>query len=187
MLLVGVGVGGAVAAPDTEVAKLRAIDASAGDQFGWSIALSGDTVVVGSFVDDDKGINSGSAYVFTRSGTTWTQQAKLTASDGLAGHEFGRSVSVSGDRAVVGAPLDDDPGLSTGSAYVFWPAAVIDIIGVGINPRGIAVNAETNRIYAFNGAGNVSVIDGNTNTVVAFVNVGATQFSGQDIRSQRRQ
>ena len=152
-----------------------------------SASVSGDTVAVGSFVDDDKGINSGSAYVFTRIGMTWTQEAKLTASDGASGDQFGNSVSVSGDRAVVGAPLDDDPGLPTGSAYVFWPASGIDIIGVGINPRGIAVNAETNRIYAFNGAGNVSVIDGNTNTVVAFVNVGATQLSGQDIRSQRRQ
>ena len=69
----------------TEQAKLTASDGAAVDEFGVSVAIAGDTIVVGAWQDDDNGANSGSAYVFTRTGTTWTEQAKLTASDGAAG------------------------------------------------------------------------------------------------------
>ena len=54
-----------------------------------SVAIAGDTIVVGACQDDDNGTDSGSAYVFTRTGTTWTEQAKLTASDGAADDQFG--------------------------------------------------------------------------------------------------
>ena len=64
---------------------------AAGDLFGVRVALSGDTVLIGSRFDDDNGDDSGSAYVFTRSGITWSQQAKLTASDGAADDAIGRS------------------------------------------------------------------------------------------------
>ena len=103
----------------TSQAKLTASDAAAGDYFGWSVSVSGDTAVIGAIGNDGVGGNSGSAYVFTRSGSTWTQQAKLTASDAAASDYFGWSVSVSGDTAVVGADLDDDGGDKSGSAYVF--------------------------------------------------------------------
>lgn len=63
----------------------------------------------------------GSAYIFTRSGATWTQQAKLTASDGAASDSFAVSVALSGDTAIVGASGDDDRGLYSGSAYIFAP------------------------------------------------------------------
>ena len=106
-----------------EVAKLLATDGAAGDQFGYSVALSGDTAVIGARFDDDdvNGLESGSAYVFTRTGTTWTQQAKLTAADGAAGDQFGYSVALSGDTAVITADADDDVvnGVDSGSAYVF--------------------------------------------------------------------
>jgi hypothetical protein len=59
--------------------------------------------------------------VFTRSGTSWSQQQKLTASDAAAGDNFGRSVSISGNTVVASAPNDDDGGTSSGSAYVFAP------------------------------------------------------------------
>ena len=101
-----------------EQAKLVASDA-AGDHFGNSVSLSGDTAVVGAPHDDDAGSESGSAYVFVRSGTTWTEEAKLTASDAAAGDWFGFSVSLSGDTAVVGAWRDDDARTDSGSAYVF--------------------------------------------------------------------
>ena len=72
--------------------------------FGISVAVSGDTAVVGAHRDDTPaGDDAGSAYVFVRSGGTWTQQAKLTASDAAAGDLFGFSVAVAGDTAVVGA------------------------------------------------------------------------------------
>ena len=99
--------------------KLTASDAAAGDEFGFSVAISGDTLVVGAYQDDDGGTSSGSAYVFTRSGNTWTQQAKLTAPDAAASDYFGKSVAISGDSVVVGAYGNDDAGSTSGSAYVF--------------------------------------------------------------------
>lgn len=103
----------------TQTAKLTASDGAANDEFGrYSVAVSGDTVVVGAYRDDDKGTSSGSAYVFVRPGGNWsdmTQTAKLTASDGAAFDWFGDSVAVSDDTVVVGAPLNND----NGSAYIF--------------------------------------------------------------------
>ena len=103
----------------SQQAKLTAADGAEGDVFGWSLALFGNTLVVGAPRDDDRGNDSGSVYVFTRSGSTWTQQAKLTAADGAEGDVFGISVAFSGDTIVVGADLDDDNGLDSGAAYVF--------------------------------------------------------------------
>ena len=107
----------------TEQAKLVASDGAASDFFGYSVSLSsdGNTALIGAYYDDDKGSNSGSAYIFTRSGSTWTEQAKLTASDGAASDWFGCSVSLSSDgsTALVGATGDDDKGTYSGSAYVF--------------------------------------------------------------------
>jgi hypothetical protein len=103
----------------TETAKLTASDGTASDYFGYSVSLSDNRALVGSIGDDDNGDSSGSSYVFEPSGSTWTQTAKLTASDGAAGDNFGWSVSLSGDRALIGAPFDDDNGSNSGSAYVF--------------------------------------------------------------------
>jgi hypothetical protein len=103
----------------TQQAKLTAADGAASDLFGYSLSLSGDTLAVGAYGDDDNGSASGSAYVFTRSGGVWTQQAKLTAGDGAASDYFGYSLSLSGDSLAVGAYLDDDNGTDSGSAYVF--------------------------------------------------------------------
>ncbi|PHP65408.1 hypothetical protein CSC94_18785 [Zhengella mangrovi] len=102
-----------------EQQKLTASDAGANDLFGYSVAISGYTVVVGAHADGDGGSYSGSAYVFVRSGTSWAQQAKLTASDATAYDTFGWSVAISGDTVVVGANADDDGGSGSGSAYVF--------------------------------------------------------------------
>jgi len=97
-----------------EHAKINASDGAAGDRFGYSVAISGDYAVVGAYGgDDDAGERSGSAYIFKRDGTAWTEQAKITASDGAAGDHF------SGDYAVVGAYGGDDAGWMSGSAYIF--------------------------------------------------------------------
>ena len=105
----------------SQVAKLTADDAAAGDRFGYSVAIDGDTVVVGADGDDDGGSGSGSAYVFRTSdgGATYSQVAKLTASDGAAGDYFGGSVAIDGGTIVIGAPWDDDGGSRSGSVYVF--------------------------------------------------------------------
>jgi hypothetical protein len=101
--------------------KVVASDGAAGDQFGNSVALSGDTALVGAPMDNvGAHSNQGSAYVFVRSGTTWSLQKKLTASDGAVDDQFGNSVALSGDTALVGAHYDNVSGHSgQGSAYVF--------------------------------------------------------------------
>ena len=103
----------------TEQAKITASDSAAGDYFGRSVAISCDYAVVGACLDDGAGLNSGSAYIFKRYGTEWTEQAKITASDSAAGDWFGKSVAISGDYAVVGAYGDDDAGSGSGSAYIY--------------------------------------------------------------------
>jgi len=103
----------------TQQQKLLASDGQAGDRFGGMIALSEDTALIGAYWDDDKGNDSGSMYVFTRNGTTWTQQAKILASDGAAGDALATSISLDGDTAIVNSPYDDDNGVDSGSAYVF--------------------------------------------------------------------
>jgi hypothetical protein len=100
-------------------AKLFADDGDSRDRFGVSVSLDGDYAVIGTFWDDDDGEDSGSAYIFRRDGTNWHRQAKLLAHDGAAGDEFGRSVSLGGDYAIVGAWADDDNGDDSGSAYIF--------------------------------------------------------------------
>jgi len=105
----------------TQQQKLAAADAGMQDNFGFSVGINADTVVVGAYQDDlTAGNDAGSAYVFTRTGTVWTQQQKLTASDAAEGDFFGNSVAISGNTIVVGAFFDDTPrGDSSGSAYVY--------------------------------------------------------------------
>lgn len=99
----------------TKRQKLIADDSPSAAFFGSSIAMAQDTIVVGArYAYIGANNNQGSAYVFIRSGTTWIQQAKLVASDGIANQEFGASVAIDGDTIVVGAPFGN-----TGLAYVF--------------------------------------------------------------------
>jgi hypothetical protein len=102
-------------------AKLAAADA--GDEFGFSVGVDGDRIIVGAYLDDDLGLSSGAAYIFKRNGTSWFQEAKLTASGGSAGDQFGRNVAISGNRAVVGAHFHDNGDVTnlgnSGAAYVF--------------------------------------------------------------------
>ena len=105
-----------------ETAKLTASDRADDDYFGWSVAVDGDAVVVGSYQDDDNGADSGSAYLFTKPNGGWadaTETAKLTASDGAASDQFGIAVAVDGGTVVVGSNRDDDNGSGSGSAYVY--------------------------------------------------------------------
>jgi hypothetical protein len=104
----------------TQQAVLLANDGAVADKFGYSVAISENTVVVGSYNDDSPLSNAGSAYVFVRSGTTWTFQQKLTGSDSTADDQFGTGVAIQGETIVVGANHADLPGNSeAGSAYLF--------------------------------------------------------------------
>ncbi|MEK6642277.1 MAG: FG-GAP repeat protein, partial [Planctomycetota bacterium] len=127
----------------SQQAYLKASNTGDGDEFGISVALSGDTLVAGATAEDSNatGVNgdqadnsaprSGAAYVFVRSGGVWSQQAYLKASNTGATDEFGFSVAVSGDTAVVGASFEDsnatgvngdqadNSAADSGAAYVF--------------------------------------------------------------------
>lgn len=131
------------AMPIVQQAYLKASDTGANDQFGWSVAISGDTMVVGSPFESSSttGINgnqsnnntyqSGAAYVFVRNGTNWSQQAYLKASNTGIDDWFGWSVAISGNTVLVGALLEDSNAMGangnqtnnsandSGSAYVF--------------------------------------------------------------------
>lgn len=103
-----------------QTAKLTADDAAALDSFGYRVDLSGDRVVVSAAGDDDLGGQSGSAYIFEFDGASWTQTAKLLADDGGVDDQFGSSVAISRDRAIVGATLWDSPQFdNVGAAYVY--------------------------------------------------------------------
>jgi hypothetical protein len=99
--------------------KLLPGDGSDEDLFGCSVSISGDYAIIGAFKDDDNGNESGSAYIFRRDGSNWTEEDKVTASDGAAGDYFGMFVSISGNYAIVGSPWDDDNGNESGSAYIY--------------------------------------------------------------------
>ncbi len=97
-------------------AELHASDATADDDFGESVALEGETLVVGAPAADPAGVVCGTAYVFVRSGSSWSLQQKLVAADGAPDDDFGWSVALDGDRAIVGAHNHAD---DSGAAYVF--------------------------------------------------------------------
>ncbi len=119
----------------TEQAKLTASDGATDNYFGYSVSISGDYIVIGAYSDDDNGISSGSAYIFNRSGTIWTEQTKLLAPDGAAYDRFGRSVSMSGNVVIIGADGNDDNGFNSGSAYVFQNDGLFPVIeDVEANP-----------------------------------------------------
>ena len=110
----------------TPTAKLTASDEAANDYFGFDVAISGDTVVVGARLDDDDGDNSGSAYIFEKPTIGWTdmnETAKLTAKDAAAHDNFGTGVAIDGDTVVIGAEGDDDNGDTSGSVYIFEKGA----------------------------------------------------------------
>ena len=137
-----------VSADGTEAKLTAGSDGAAGDLFGYSVSISGDTAVVGAWADDG---NKGSAYVFVRSGATWSKEAKLTADDRATDDSFGGSVSISGDTVVVGAGGDDINGkTNAGSAYVFvrtgttWSqeAKLIASDGAGSDMFGFSVSID---------------------------------------------
>jgi hypothetical protein len=98
-------------------AKLTASDGSAEDRFGNSVSIIPNQILIGSFFDDS---GTGSAYIFKHDGSTWTEEVKLTASDGLAGDIFGCSVSMDESNGILGARIDENEnGIEAGAAYVF--------------------------------------------------------------------
>lgn len=124
--------------------------------FGTSVSIIGDYAIVGANGDDENGPSSGAAYIFKRNGSSWTQQAKLMASDAEANDWFGTSVSITDEFTFVGAPFEDENGTNAGAVYVFerndtvWnqKQKLLSSDGVGDDHFGISVNAEDNYLIA---------------------------------------
>lgn len=102
-----------------EIDQLSASDAEAGDSFGLSVSISGDTLLVGAPFNDDGGASAGSAYVFEFDGTAWNETQKLTANSPNPSDEFGRAVALDDDLAIIGARNDDAAGSNAGAAHVY--------------------------------------------------------------------
>lgn len=105
----------------SQVATLVAENGDSGDRFGWSVALDGETAIIGANKDEDpNGEGAGSAYVFEWSGGGWVQSGKLAADDGESEDGFGWSVALDAGTALIGAPGVEEPnGDKAGAAYIF--------------------------------------------------------------------
>jgi hypothetical protein len=118
-----------------------------GWQFGFSVAIDGDVIVIGAPGDSTRGPNAGAVYVFRHNGTSWAPEAKVLPGSSAAGDTFGMDVGVSGERMIVGAPLADDLAPNAGSAIVLhrvgltWlpEATLLPSDGVVDDRAGIAV------------------------------------------------
>ena len=169
--------------PLVQQGKLIADDGAANDNLGYSVALDGNTAVVGAYkADVSTNTDRGAAYVFVRNGSTWVFQAKLVASDGAAGDQFGYAVALHVDTIVVGAPLNDNTnGTNAGAAYVFvrsenswseqqkligesagthtndnfgWSVAVEGDVAVVGAPNAPGVGVDQGVVYVFNRVAN---------------------------------
>jgi hypothetical protein len=192
-------------------AYLKASNPGPTDSFGWSVTVSGDTVVVGATQEDSNatGVNgnqsnnsatdSGAAYVFVRSGTNWSQQAYLKASNPGPGDFFGWSVSVSGDTVVVGAWAEDsnaigvngsqtnNSALNSGAVYVFvrsgtnWSQQAYlkaSNTGAGDLFGGVAVSGDTVAVGAQGEDSNATGVNGNQSDNSAVDSGAAYVFTG---------
>jgi hypothetical protein len=168
----------------TQQARLTPPDGATGDDFSYGVAISGDTAIVGAY-DHKVGANTGqgAAYIYTRSGTTWTLQQKITANDGAASDSFGLSVDISGDTAVVSAAGDDvfATNDNRGSVYVFartgttWAQqakfnAQADKVG---NAFGVDVAVDGNTVVVGNSLETIGTTQ-NQGAVYVFTRTGAT-------------
>ncbi|MEM8485969.1 MAG: choice-of-anchor D domain-containing protein [Bacteroidota bacterium] len=105
----------------TQQAKLGALNAEAGDAFGFSVAIDGTYAIAGARWDlNNQGRKSGAAYVFVERNGAWESEARLLAGDGDVGDQFGNAVAVSNEQVMVGARWDDNEvGQDAGAAYIF--------------------------------------------------------------------
>ncbi len=164
----------------TEQQKLTAADGVAEDYFGYSVAINGDTAIVGAYNDyDANGNYVGSAYIFVRDTGTgiWTQQQKIVASGVVNGGFFGLSVSIDTDTAIVGATADVSNNITSGSSYVFvrdsgtgiWSQQQKLVASDGAANDGLGTSVAISGDVAFIGA--KSVDDKGTNSGAAYVYV----------------
>ena len=165
--------------------KLLVTGIEGGDGFGSSVALTGNVALVGAFGDDDMGAEAGAAYVFERLGSTWMQQCKLTAPDGVARQRFGYSVAVQGTRAIVGADQ-----MIGGQAYVFhksdsvWmpEAKLVPTVREPNDRFGISVDVEEDT--AVIGANGDDEIGANAGAAYVFRRVGSSWIQAHKLLAE---
>jgi predicted amidohydrolase len=163
----------------TEQQKLLASDAASNDQFGFSVSLSsdGNTAIVGSPQEDTSPkTDNGAAYVFTRSGSTWTEQQKLLATDIGSGDFFGRSVAISpdGNTVIVGATQQDTPPTTNnGAAYIFTRSGVTWSQQQKLLASDAANDDAAGRSVALSADGNTAVVGASIEDTPPYTNNGA--------------
>ena len=146
----------------SEQAKIQASDKEADDEFGYSVSISsdGNTAIVGSWLEDTGGTNAGAAYIFIRSGTSWSEQAKIQASDKALDDNFGKSVSISGDgnTAIVGSWLEDTGGTNAGAVYIFTRSGTSWSEQVKIQASDKALDDNFGKSVAISSNGNTAIV-----------------------------
>jgi len=157
-------VGANAVAAFTEQAKLLGSGTTDDSQFGHSVDVSGDTMISGAISEDAVGTNSGAAYIFVRSGSSWTEQEKLLGADTAAFDGFGWGVAIEGDTAVVGAPVNTVGGKRTGAAYVFVRSGTSWTQQAKLVALSVAAGVS--------GSDTVSALDGNAAIDAVFANSG---------------
>jgi hypothetical protein len=175
----------------TQQQQLTASDGAQSDEFGSAVAIKGATILVGAWNNNS---SRGATYVFTRSGTIWTQQTKLTASDTVAGDQFGAAIALTADIAVIGSRQDLGCGACTvgpGAAYVFvgfgstWSQQQKLTAGDGANTdafgSAVAIDRDTIAVGAYHNDQSPTVPD--RGAVYVFVWNGTTWLQQQKLRS----
>ncbi|MBN1879751.1 FG-GAP repeat protein [bacterium] len=159
--------------------QLMHTGASTKDRFGHTVSVSNNAILVGAPYDDDSGSNAGAVYFYQYDGTSWTQQQKIIHSAVTADDEFGSSISIENDQAIIGAPADNTHGDYSGAAYFYrfdgstWneDAVVSDPAGASFDQFGssIAISGD----YAFVGVPNDDDQGSNAGSVFVYYNGGS--------------
>lgn len=176
-VFVGTGSGGS--SNWTQKAELSATGGAAGDVFGLSVALSGSTMAVGApYKTVGSNSDQGAAYVFTGSGSSWSQTASLTATDGAAGDFFGNAVAVSAGAVVVGAYTKAISGGGNGAVYMFnssvySQSAEFTAASNTVTYLGISISASGNTVVAGAPDSNTEGYE-NSGLVVVYTESGTT-------------
>lgn len=135
---------------------LKPTNTTAGSRLGFSVAVNGDTAIVGAPLEDGVAADSGAAYIFVKTNGVWSQQAYLKAGTIGWGHLFGYSVDISGETAIVGVPMENGNAYQSGAAYVFvredgvWSQqAYLKAKNTGVDDRiGVSVATDGKTIIA---------------------------------------
>jgi uncharacterized membrane protein YphA (DoxX/SURF4 family) len=162
----------------SQQAKIQATDKEASDQFGNSVSISsdGNTAIVGARFEDTGAADAGAAYIFKRSGTSWTQTQKIQASDPEASDNFGNPVSISGDglTAIIGARLEDTGATDAGAAYIY-AAEISSIVLHDISQSSIFSHSGLSTDFTANFT-NVPTTNDRTISTALIIEQGATGY-----------